>query len=147
MTEYKDGSHKDFIEYLYGSEPRSPNTITVISPSDDPRKNPGLHIFEQLLMIFVDGLKYFYGINGKVELNEISSTHVSKIQEYFASFGYQAIVETFDTIHEYQFRFPNYFKDQHKITSSSVLKDFFYEIYGENNKVFRISFENTNSVS
>ena len=55
--------------------------------------------------------------------------------------NFDAVVETFETVHEYQFRYPNYFKDQEKITGECVLKDFFYEIYGDNNKVFRISFD------
>ena len=145
MTEYKDGSHQEFIEYLFGSEPKPPHTISLESPPEEPHKNPGLHIFEQLLMIFVDGLKYFYGEEGKVNVNRLSETDVSKIQTYFASFGYLAEVETFATIHEYQFRFPNYFKDQDKITDECVLRDFYYEIYGEMNKVFRITFDHIDS--
>ena len=60
-TEYKEGDHSEFIVYLFSSEPKPRNTIVLESPPLDPHKNRGLHIFEQLLMIFVDGLKYFYG--------------------------------------------------------------------------------------
>ena len=53
-TEYKEGPHDEFIKYLYSSEPHPKGTITLESPLDDPNKNMNLHIFEQLLMIFVD---------------------------------------------------------------------------------------------
>jgi hypothetical protein len=150
QTEYKDGSHSDFIHYLFGNDPKPRNTIVLESPPNDASKNPGLHTFEQLLMIFVDGLRYFHGSSGsegssgrrgQVNINALVAEDIAHIQGYFHSMNYDAMVETFETIHEYQFRYPNYFRDQDKITGECVLKDFFYEIYGDNNKVFRISFE------
>ena len=155
QTEYKEGSHAEFIRYLFGDEPKPRNTIVLESPPNDTTKNPGLHIFEQLLMIFVDGLRYFHGCSepepgpeglregrrGQVNINDLVTEDISHIQEYFTSMNFDAVIETFETVHEYQFRYPNYFKDQEKITGECVLKDFFYEIYGDNNKVFRISFD------
>ena len=140
-TEYKEGSHSEFICYLFGNEPKPRNTIVLESPPHDTSKNTGLHIFEQLLMIFVDGLKYFHGHEGKVNVNALVTEDIAQVQEYFHSMNYDAVIETFETVHTYKFRYPNYFKDQEKITGDCVLKDFFYEIYGDNNKVFRISFE------
>ena len=140
-TEYKEGSHSEFICYLFGNEPKPRNTIVLESPHNDTSKNPGLHIFEQLLMIFVDGLKYFHGNEGKVNVNSLVTKDISQVQEYFHSMNYDAVREIFETVQEYKFRFPNYFKDQEKITGECVLKDFFYEIYGDNNKVFRVSFD------
>jgi hypothetical protein len=139
-TEYREGGHSEFIEYLFGSPPKPYNTIVLESP-DDTSKNPGLHIFEQLLMVFVDGLKYFHGDDqGKVNINQITDSDLSRMQEYFHSMGYESIVDVFPTINEYEFRYPNYFADQDKITEQCVLSDFYYEIYGHNNRVFRISF-------
>ena len=37
--------------------------------------------------------------------------------------------------------YPNYFKDQKHITKDTELKDYYYEVYGKNNCVFRISFK------
>ena len=158
QTEYKEGSHSEFIRYLFGNEPKPRNTIVLESPPNEPSKNPGLHIFEQLLMIFVDGLRFFHGQDGpegprqedqesqggrrgQVNINALVAEDIARIQGYFRSMNFEAVVETFETVHEYQFRYPNYFKDQDKITGGCVLKDFFYEIYGDNNKVFRISFD------
>jgi len=158
QTEYKEGSHAEFIRYLFGNEPKPRNTIVLESITNEPTKNPGLHIFEQLLMIFVDGLRFFHGQEGpdlegpdlegptegrrgQVNINALVAEDIAQIQGYFSSMNYDAVVVIFETVHEYQFRYPNYFKDQDKIKDECVLKDFFYEIYGDNNKVFRISFD------
>ena len=67
--DYKEGDHSEFIQYLFSDSPKPQGTITLELPLSEPNKNIGLHVFEQLLMIFVDGLKYFYGINNKVDIN------------------------------------------------------------------------------
>ena len=140
-TEYKESDHSEFIQYLYCSEPKPKGTITLESPLDDPNKNINLHIFEQLLMIFVDGLKFFYGNEqGKVNLSELTKENIQRIDQYFQSMNYKIHLEYFETIHDYQFKFPNYFRNQDKITKETKLEDFYYEVYNENNCAYRISF-------
>jgi len=142
-TEYKEGSHSEFINYLFSTSPKEQGEIQLESSPLDPHKNKGLHSFEQLLMIFVDGLKYFYGdTNGKITISELKEEDIEKVNHYFISMNYRVIVEVFKTIDEYQFKFPNYFKNQNHIKSETKLEDFYYEIFNENNCAFRISFKN-----
>ena len=47
-------------------------------------------------------------------------------------------------MNEYQFKYPNYFKDQDKITNEIQLQDFYYEIFNEHNCAYRISFNKIN---
>lgn len=142
-TEYKEGDHESFIQYLYSSEPREKGSIQLESPPLDLNKNIGLHTFEQLLMIFVDGLKFFYGdSDNKVNLNDLSFDNIIKINEYFTSINYKINLEVFENMYEYQFKFPNYFKNQEHINSQTKLEDFYYEIFNTENKAFRISFAN-----
>lgn len=139
--DYKEGNHQEFIHYLFSNEPKSPHTIVLESPPLEPDKNIGLHLFEQLLMIFVDGLKYFHSdSHGKVDVHTLTSRDIETIQVYFKSFGYDCLVHVFETMHEYQFRYPNYFKEQSKIVPTTTLHDFYYEIFGTQNRVFRVSF-------
>ena len=143
MTEYIEGSHNEFVNYLYSSEPKNKGEIQLESDLIEPNKNVGLHIFEQLLMIFVDGLKYFYkNENGKVDIDKLSRDNIEKINKYFISMNYIVNLEVFPTINEYKFKFPNYFKNQENIKNNTVLEDFYYEIFGEGNCVYRISFRN-----
>ena len=140
-TEYKEGNHDEFIQYLFNNEPKPQGTIQLESPLLEPGKNEGLHIFEQLLMIFVDGLKFFYkDESGKINLSELTEEHILKVKEYFISMNYDVKVEVFPTMNEYQFKFPNYFKNQEKITNETQLEDFFYEVFNERNSAFRIYF-------
>jgi hypothetical protein len=142
-TEYKEGDHQSFIQYLYSSEPKGIGTIQLESPPIEENKHIGLHTFEQLLMIFVDGLKFFYGdIHNKVNLNSLTLENITKIDQYFKSMNYEIKLEVFENIYEYQFKFPNYFKNQEHIKSETLLKDFYYEIFNSENKTFRISFVN-----
>ena len=140
-TEYKEGNHNDFIDYLFSDSPKEKGEVKLELPLNDPGKNLGLHEFEQLLMIFVDGLKYFYGEKGKVDINKLTEEDIQRVNEYFLSMNYEVSLEIFPTMNEYVFKHPNYFKDQKHITSETELKDYYYEVYGKDNCVFRISFK------
>ena len=140
-TEYKEGDHQDFITYLFSDLPKGVGEVKLELPLNEPDKNLGLHEFEQLLMIFVDGLKYFYGINGKVDINNLTKDDIEKVNSYFLSMNYEVCLDIFPTMNEYIFKHPNYFKDQKHITKDTVLKDYYYEVYGKDNCVFRISFQ------
>lgn len=139
-TVFKEGNHQDFINYLYSNSPKDVGEVKLELPLNIPGKNLGLHEFEQLLMIFVDGLKYFYGENNKVNIDTLTKENIEKVNEYFISMNYSVHLEVFPTMNDYKFKFPNYFKDQDRITKQVVLDDFYYEIFNKNNCAFRISF-------
>ena len=139
-TVFKEGDHDDFINYLYSNAPKDAGEVKLELPLNEPGKNLGLHEFEQLLMIFVDGLKYFYGENGKVDINVLTEDDIQKVNSYFLSMNYEVHLDIFPTMNEYIFKYPNYFKDQKHITNTTELKDYYYEVYGKDNCVFRISF-------
>ena len=140
-TYYKEGCHSEFIEYLFSDSPKDKGSIQLESTYVEPGKNIGLHTFEQLLMIFVDGLKYFYGNNeGKVTISELKKEDIEKVNEYFLSMNYKVNLEVFPTMNEYKFKFPNYFKNQENIKTETKLEDFYYEIFNETNCAYRISF-------
>ena len=140
-TEYKEGNHQEFINYLFSNSPKSNGEVKLELPLNEPDKNLGLHEFEQLLMIFVDGLKYFNGINGKVNINKLTEDDIKRVNSYFLSMNYEVQLDIFPTMNEYIFKYPNYFKDQKHITKDTELKDYYYEVYGKDNCVFRISFK------
>ena len=141
-TIFKEGSHDDFIQYLFSDSPKEKGEVVLELPLLDEDKNIGLHIFEQLLMIFVDGLKYFYGENEKVDISKLTEENIQKVNEYFVSMNYKVKLEVFPTMNDYKFKYPNYFNNQEHIKTETKLEDFYYEIFGDNNCAFRISFEN-----
>jgi hypothetical protein len=141
--EYKEGQHEEFIQYLFTDSPKEKGEISLELPlpeGSEKCKNIGLHIFEQLLMIFVDGLKYFYGKDNKVDINKLVKEDFEKVNEYFISMNYSVDLKVFETMNEYQFKFPNYFNNQEHIRPETKLEDFYYEVFNNDNKAFRISF-------
>jgi len=142
--EYKEGHHEEFIQYIFSDSPKEKGEIKLELPlpeGSEKCKNIGLHLFEQLLMIFVDGLKYFYGKDGKVDINKLAKEDFEKVNEYFISMNYSVDLKVFDTMDDYVFKFPNYFKNQEHIRPETKLEDFYYEVFNNDNKVFRISFK------
>ena len=142
--EYKEGHHEEFIQYLFSDSPKEKGEISLELPlpeGSEKCKNIGLHLFEQLLMIFVDGLKYFYGKDNKVDINKLSEEDFEKVNEYFISMNYSVDLKVFETMNEYQFKFPNYFKNQEHIRHETKLEDFYYEVFNNDNEAFRISFK------
>ena len=105
-TVFKEGNHNDFINYLFSDSPREKGEVKLELPLNEPGKNLGLHEFEQLLMIFVDGLKYFYGINGKVDINKLTKEDIEKVNSYFLSMNYEVQLDIFPTMNEYIFKHP-----------------------------------------
>lgn len=139
--EYKEGNHLDFINYLYSNNPQPVGTIELELPLEED-KNIYLHIFEQLLMIFVDGLKYFFSeSDNRVKLTNLTPENIDKLNQYFQSMNYKINVEIFKTINDYQFKYPNYFKNQSLIDEKVKLEDFFYETYDDLNCSYRVSFQ------
>ena len=131
----------DFIQYMFDEEPKPRDTIQLECPDIDEGKNTHLHIFEQLLMIYVGGLKHKWSDEaGKVDLVQLTEDNISLMKRYFESINYIVNIDVFD-LQTYQFKFPDYFKNQENITEKTLLSDFFYETQGSDTKMYRISFD------
>ena len=141
-TEYKDGDHNSFIEYVFKNKPKEKNSIKL--ELDPPNKNNNInkHIFEQLLQIFTDGMKYLYSDNdNKVDIASLEIDSILKIKEYFESFGVELIFNMYDQTN-YVLK-PYIYNTPELYNKSKSVNDFYYEIPLEkNNKmlVYRISF-------
>jgi hypothetical protein len=142
MTTIIDEDEEDaFIVYMFDSEPKPRDTIHLECPDIPEGKNTHLHIFEQLLMIYVGGLKHLWSdISGKVDLTSLTEENIKLMKEYFESINYKVTIQVFD-LNNYEFKFPDYFKCQAKITESTLLNDFFYESHGSDTNMYRISFD------
>ena len=94
--EYKEGDHLEFIQYLFSDSPKPQGAITLELPLSEPNKNVGLHVFEQLLMIFVDGLKYFHGDeNQKVNVIKVKTDNKNHTIELLEPSDSSSVVRKF----------------------------------------------------
>ena len=92
-------------------------------------------------MIYVGGLKHLWSDSvGKVDLTKLTEENIHLMKRYFESIDYEVSIQVFD-LNNYEFKFPDYFKDQGKITDAIMLNEFFYESQGYDTKMYRISFD------
>tara|TARA_B100000029_G_C17547622_1_gene949002 strand:+ start:884 stop:1333 length:450 start_codon:yes stop_codon:yes gene_type:complete len=140
-TKYIDGDADDFTIFLFSKEPQEKNSIKLelSKPKEDIKI--GLHIFQELLMIFTSGMKYLFG-NGEetISISKLSIDDITTINKYLASIGFIVIIEIF-TIAEYlsNMKLPNYFKNKELIKDDTLLKDIYHEVVVDN-QIIRVSF-------
>ena len=95
-----DGDGDDFTIFLFSHPVKEPNTIKLELAPPEKDVHIGLHIFQELLQIFVDGLKYFHGQqsgkrsdkdndDGKVDINSLTVDDIDLMKRYFLSIGFQ----------------------------------------------------------
>jgi len=141
----KEGDADDFTIFLFSHKPNEPNSIKL--ELDEPGKNKhiGLHIFQQLLQIYVDGLKYLYGDGsneGKVNINDLTEENIELMKKYFISIGFHVILDVYTR--ENYISKPDIFSDHSLIKKNTMLDEFFYEVttYEDDlEKIYRIYFK------
>ena len=142
-TIYKQGNPDDFINFIFSNKPKEKNSVKLeLGPCENNIKI-GLHIFQELLQIFVDGLKYLYGEDDKVDIQKLTTENIEKMTQYFSSIGYRLIFEIFDRSN-YKPK-PNVFVDHKLIKPDTMLNEFYYELMSENEHkvpiIYRVSFK------
>ena len=140
-----DGDGDDFTVFLFSHPVKEPNTIKLELAPPERGVHIGLHIFQELLQIFVDGLKYFFSDknNNKVDINSLNEENIDLMKRYFLSIGFQLILDVF-TPENYVTK-PDIFDDKSLIKENTMLYEYFYEIttYDSNDseKIYRVSFK------
>lgn len=139
-----DGDGDDFTIFLFSHPVKEPNSIKLELAPPERGVHIGLHIFQELLQIFTDGIKYFYSKDdGKVDINSLTVDNIDLMKRYFLSIGFQLILDVF-TPENYVSK-PDVFNDKSLIKENTMLDEYFYEIttYDSNDKekIYRVSFK------
>ena len=130
-TEYKNDKDESFIEYIFNNKPKEKNTIKL--EFGNSQQNINKHIYEQLLQIFVDGLKHLYGKDNKVDISTLEIENILLMKEYFQSFGIELIFNMF-TKDDYIFK-PYIYNNPILYNKSNYINDFYYEIHFVKNNI------------
>jgi hypothetical protein len=140
-TEYIEGNGDDFLKYIFSKEPREKNSVKLELDPPDEGVKLGLHIFQELLMVFTMALKYLYSDGEDLNITTITSEDIDKINRHFNSFGFSVLVERF-TIQDYlsNMKVPNFFKNKELIKDDTLLRDIYYETF-TNDNIYRITFD------
>ena len=139
--EYKQGSGDEFTHFLFSTEPKQKGSIQLVfDPQSDLPMN--LHIFQELLMIFTDGMKYLFGIGDqrRVSIQTLSTDDISMLNKYLESVGFMAQV---DIVTSYDYLdnmiYPNYFLNKELIAHTTTLDEFYFETHLQGS-IYRLSF-------
>lgn len=98
-------------------------------------------IFEMLLEIFTEGMKVLYGnAEGKVDLNSLEAKDMEKVQEYFASLGFQCRYKIYPITAGRRIDFESMKYTNHTITDKTPLKTLKFPIR-VGPRVYVISFD------
>ena len=120
----------EIAKYIFSKNPQGSNSIQLIFEKDDLE-----HCYQELLILFTEGMKILYGDkNGRVNLQNLSESQMNRVQEYFKSFG----IELLYTIEEY-----NSLKMYGEKEIKTELKDYIFRLKCEN-QVYSISFTFSN---
>ena len=139
-TEYLKGDADEFTIFLFSEKPKEKQSIKLeLNPSKE-KIHTGLHIFQELLMIFTAGMKYLFSEEDKLDITKLDEKDIQLMNQYFESMGFQVNVEVF-TIIEYldNMKLPNYFINQELIEENTMLDEFYYET-SLKDKIFRVYF-------
>jgi hypothetical protein len=141
-TEYKTGDHNSFIEYVFTKDPKEKNSIKLELDSPQEDNNLNKHIFEQLLQIFTDGMKYLYSDeDGKLDIASLEIDSILKMKKYFESFGIELIFNMYN-LTNYVFK-PYIYDKPELYNKSKSVNEFYYQIPLEKDNsmlIYRISF-------
>ena len=148
----KQGDGDDFTIFLFSHGVNEPNSIKLELGPPENGVQIGLHIFQELLQIFVDGLKYLFGNHdndkdgdniGKVDIDSLSVDDIDLMKRYFLSIGFKLILDVFDR-KDYISR-PDIFNDKSLIEENTMLDEYFYEVVtydsSDQEKIYRVSFK------
>ena len=141
-TVYKDDSEESFIEYVFSNKPQEKGVIKLECGLPEEDKPFNKHMYEQLLQIFVEGLKFLWGNEDKVNLKDLTIENISLMQEYFLSFNVDL---QFNMFLESEYKFKPYIYGNPVLEKKyTKISDYFYQVIvnkDDKNWYYRISFE------
>ena len=83
----KEGDGDDFTIFLFSHPVKEANTIKLELAPPEKNIHIGLHIFQELLQIFVDGLKYLYGNGDNDESDDSDENDAKNACDAYDAYG------------------------------------------------------------
>ena len=141
-TQYKDDKEENFIEYVFSKSPQDKGVIKLECGLPQEGKPFPKHMYEQLLQIFVEGLKFLWGKEDKVNIGDLTLENIGLMQQYFKSFN---IDLQFNMFLEENYIFKPYIYGNPVLEGKyKKISDYFYQVNVNKDNlkwIYRVSFE------
>lgn len=141
-TQYKNDEEENFIEYVFSKSPENKGVIKLECGLPKEGVPFPKHMFEQLLQIFVEGLKFLWGKENKVDIKDLTLENISLMKRYFESFNVDL---QFNMFLEENYIFKPYIYGNPILEEKyKKISDYFYQVdvNKDNLKwIYRVSFE------
>lgn len=141
-TQYKNEEEESFIQYIFSKSPENKGVIKLECGLPEEGKPFPKHMFEQLLEIFVEGLKYLWGKENKVNIGDLTLENIGLMKQYFESFNVDL---QFNMFLEENYIFKPYIYGNPVLEEKyTKISDYFYQVdvNKDNQKwIYRVSFE------
>tara|TARA_Y100000389_G_scaffold186927_1_gene207804 strand:- start:1251 stop:1697 length:447 start_codon:yes stop_codon:yes gene_type:complete len=141
-TQYKNEEEESFIQYIFSKSPENKGVIKLECGLPEEGKPFPKHMFEQLLEIFVEGLKYLWGKENKVNIGDLTLENIGLMKQYFESFNVDL---QFNMFLEENYIFKPYIYGNPVLEEKyKKINDYFYQVdvNKDNLKwIYRVSFE------
>ena len=126
---------EDLVLTLFSKPPGEPNSQKISFDTSDLKQ-----LFESLLIIFTNGMKYLFGNqNGVVDLDKLSSEDIELFQKYLNSMGFLFYFDVFDDSNENREKTQNMKYTNLTLHSQSKLSDMFFPLLSKG-KIYLINF-------
>lgn len=96
----KDNNYEDNLREFFKDYPKEINSIQLVTSAYTTNQ-----LFDKLISILKDALKYFYGNDSKkINYTDLTSSQIININKYFNSFGIQVNFKilTLDKLEKYE---------------------------------------------
>tara|TARA_B110001469_G_scaffold127841_1_gene151064 strand:- start:9970 stop:10401 length:432 start_codon:yes stop_codon:yes gene_type:complete len=83
---------EELVDTLFNNPPKDPKSFSISFVNKDSITDLK-EVFENLLILFTEGMKILYGNNGKVNLDTLTENDINNYNKYMNSIGLKLLVD------------------------------------------------------
>jgi len=126
---------EDLVLSLFSKPPGEPNSHSIHFDTSNL-----LQLFESLLLIFTNGMKFIFGNqSGVVELDKLGAEDIDFFNKYFNSIGYLFYFDVYEDSNENRDKTQEMKYTNLTLNSQSQLKDLYFPLLSKD-KIYLINF-------
>tara|TARA_B110000114_G_C14832516_1_gene293271 strand:- start:46 stop:468 length:423 start_codon:yes stop_codon:yes gene_type:complete len=135
----KEVGLEELIITLFSNPPKGTNSFGVSFVNENSNTDIK-EVFENLLIIFTEGMKMLHGVNGKVTLDLLTQEDIINFNKYMNSIGLKLIVDVRELVEGINEDYSRFSYEKKNITDRTKLNELKLPFMTQR-KVYIISFD------